>query len=56
MKTVTLIKNIYVESIRNLGHFLLKRYFQIFSWFSFCLFFIVLYAFVYRVFTGFPFD
>ena len=56
MRTVLLIKEIYREGFRNLGHYLLKRYFKIFAWFSFVMFTIVLYAFIYRVVTGFPFD
>ncbi|MGB5665538.1 MAG: DUF6747 family protein, partial [Maribacter sp.] len=27
-----------------------------FAWFSFILFFVALYAFIYRVYTGFAFD
>ncbi len=56
MNTLLLIKEIYYNGFRNLGHFIVKRYFKIFSWFSFAMFMVVLYAFVYRVATGFPFD
>ncbi|MDE3742488.1 DUF6747 family protein [Maribacter polysaccharolyticus] len=56
MKTALLIKEIYLEAFRNLGHMIVKNYFKVFAWFSFILFFVVLYAFIYRVFTGFPFD
>lgn len=56
MKTTLLIKEIYLEAFRNLGHLLLKNYFKVFAWFSFAMFIIVLYAFVYRVSTGFAFD
>ena len=56
MKTILLLKEIYREGFRNLGHFLVKKYFKFFAWFSFCMFFVVLYAFAYRLFTGFPFD
>ncbi|GMN10046.1 hypothetical protein MTsPCn9_15390 [Croceitalea sp. MTPC9] len=56
MKRFLLIKEIYLEGFKNLGHFLVEKYFKIFSWFCFILFFVVLYAFVYRVATGFAFD
>ena len=56
MKTTLLIREIYLEGFRNLGHLIIKNYFKAFAWFSFVLFFIVLYAFIYRVFTGFSFD
>ncbi len=56
MNTLLLIKEIYSNGFRNLGHFLVKRYFKIFAWFSFVMFLVVLYAFLYRLYTGFPFD
>ena len=56
MKTTLLIKEIYLEGFRNLGHMIIKSYFKAFAWFSFVLFFVVLYAFIYRVATGFAFD
>ncbi len=56
MNTLLLIKEIYLNGFRNLGSYLVKRYFKIFAWFSFVMFAVVLYAFVYRVYTGFPFD
>tara|TARA_R110002167_G_scaffold134051_17_gene319434 strand:- start:2687 stop:2857 length:171 start_codon:yes stop_codon:yes gene_type:complete len=56
MKTKLLIKEIYLEGFRDLGNFLVRNYFKIFAWFSFFLFFVALYAFIYRVYTGFAFD
>ena len=56
MNKLLLIKEIYAQAFRNLGHMLLKRYFEIFAWFSFVLFLIVLYAFFFRLATGFAFD
>ncbi|WP_313790099.1 DUF6747 family protein [Flagellimonas lutimaris] len=56
MKKLLLIKEIYLEGFRNLGNIILEKYFKIFAWFSFIMFFIVLYAFIYRIATGFPFD
>jgi len=56
MKTVLLLKEIYANGFRDLGNFLVKNYFKVFAWFSFVLFIVVLYAFFFRVFTGFAFD
>ncbi len=56
MKTTLLIKEIYLEGFKNLGNFIVRNYFKAFAWFSFFLFFVALYAFLYRVFTGFAFD
>jgi hypothetical protein len=56
MKTTLLIKEIYLEGFKNLGSIFVKNYFKLFAWFSFILFFVVLYAFIYRVYTGFAFD
>jgi hypothetical protein len=56
MKTTLLIREIYLEGFRNLGSLVVRNYFKVFAWFSFILFFIVLYAFIYRVSTGFAFD
>lgn len=56
MNKLLLIKEIYVDGFRNLGHFIIEKSFKIFSWFCFALFLVVLYAFVYRLATGFAFD
>lgn len=56
MKKLLLVKEIYLEAFKNLGHILLQRYFKVFSWFCFIMFFVVLYAFIFRVSTGFAFD
>jgi hypothetical protein len=56
MKTMVLIREIYLEGFRNLGHFLIKHYFKAFAWFSFAMFFLALYAFIFRVTTGYAFD
>mgnify|MGYP000597373566 CR=1 FL=1 len=56
MKTILLVRDIYREAFVNLGHFITKNYFKAFAWFSFAMFFVVLYAFVFRLVTGFPFD
>jgi hypothetical protein len=56
MKTILLLKEIYLEAFRNLGHTIAKNYFKIFSWFCFVSFIIVLYAFLFRIATGYAFD
>lgn len=56
MKTVLLIKEIYTEGFQNLGNIIVKEYFKIFAWFSFAMYAVVLYAFIFRVATGFAFD
>ncbi len=56
MKTLILVKEIYLDAFKNLGSFLVRNYFRAFAWFSFAMFLVVLYAFVFRVYTGFPFD
>ncbi|MEN8788817.1 MAG: DUF6747 family protein [Flavobacteriaceae bacterium] len=56
MKTILLIKEIYLEGFRNLGHYIIRNYFKAFAWFSFGLFLITLYAFIFRIATGYAFD
>ena len=56
MKTVLLLKEIYTEGFRNLGNFIAKRFLKFLAWFSFIMFAIVLYAFIYRISTGFAFN
>ncbi len=56
MKTVVIIKEIYTEAFRNLGHYMVKHTLKIFTWFSFILFAIGLYALIFRMSTGFAFD
>lgn len=56
MKTTLLIKEIYLEGFKNLGNYIVRNYFKAFAWFSFFLFIVALYAFIYRVATGFAFD
>ncbi|WP_198439726.1 DUF6747 family protein [Pareuzebyella sediminis] len=56
MKTLLLIKNIYAEGFRNIGNFLVKKYFKVFTWFTLAMFMVVLYAFLFRLVTGFAFD
>ena len=56
MNYLLLFKEIYQEAFKNLGHAIVKNYFKIFTWFCFISFIIVLYAFLFRVATGFAFD
>lgn len=56
MKTILLVKEIYTEGFRNLGNFIAKRFLKFLAWFSFIMFAIVLYAFIYRISTGFAFN
>ena len=56
MKTAVMIKEIYAEAFRNLGNYMVKHTFKVFAWFSFILFFIGLYALIFRMSTGFAFD
>ena len=56
MRTILLVKEIYFEAFRNLSNLVIRNYFRFFAWFSFAMFAVVLYAFVFRVATGFVFD
>lgn len=56
MKTILLVQEIYSEGFKNIGSYIATRYFKFFAWFSFIMFAIVLYAFIFRVATGFAFD
>ena len=55
MNKLLLLKDIYLEAFRNLGHFIITRYFKVFSIFCFLMLAIVIYAFFYRLSTGFTF-
>lgn len=56
MNTLLLIKEIYTEGFKNLGTRIIKNYFKAFAWFGISMYGIVLYAFIFRVSTGFAFD
>ena len=56
MKTIELLREIYLEGFRNIGTLVVRNYFKLFAWFSFAMFLIALYAFIFRVSTGFAFD
>ncbi len=56
MDKVLLIKNVYLEAFKSLGHKIIKHGFKIYFWSCAVLLAVVLYAFWYRVFTGFAWD
>lgn len=56
MKALLLVKEIYHDGFKNLGSILVKNYLKAFCWFSLILFVVVLYAFIFRISTGFAFD
>ena len=56
MKTLLLVKNIYLDGFRNIGNLIVRNYFKGFAIFSFIMFAVVMYAFVFRVVTGYAFD
>lgn len=55
MKITLLIGKIYADGFKNIGNMIIQNYFKAYAWFGFIMFAIVLYAFVYRVATGFSF-
>ncbi len=56
MNYILLIKGIYLEAFKNLGSYFIKNFFKVFTWFCLACLVIVLYAFIFRVATGFAFD
>ena len=56
MNTLHTIKEIYTEGFNNLGNLIVKNYLKAFAWFGFSMYGVVLYAFAFRVSTGFAFE
>ena len=56
MDKLLLLKEIYFEAFKNWSSLFLKRYFKVFSWICFALLAVAIYAFVFRVTTGFNFS
>lgn len=56
MKNVLLIKEIYLEAFKELGSKIAKHSFKALALFCATTYFITLYAFAFRVSTGFAFD
>lgn len=55
MEKILLIREIYLEAFRNWKNLILKNYFKIWSFICFTLIAITIYAFIFRLSTGFAF-
>lgn len=55
MKTTLLLRDLYFEAFRELGNIIIRNAFKAFTWFSFALLATVIYAFVFRLATGYAF-
>ncbi len=55
MEKILLVKEIYIEAFKNWKHLILKNYFKIFAVVCFTLIAITIYAFIFRLSTGFAF-
>jgi hypothetical protein len=55
MTTVLLLKDLYAKAFKNISNFLVKYYFKVLFWLCVATISIVLYAFVFRLSTGFAF-
>ncbi|WP_367180452.1 DUF6747 family protein [uncultured Muriicola sp.] len=51
-----LIKNLYSEAFQNISNHIAKNYLKSLSWLFIASYAIVLFAFIFRVSTGFAFD
>ncbi|NJB72655.1 hypothetical protein GGR42_003146 [Saonia flava] len=56
MKKLLLIRELYIEAFKNFGNIIIRNSFKIYSWMCIALIFVVLYAFIFRISTGFIFD
>lgn len=56
MNTLLHLREIYLNAFRNISNYVVRNFFKVFAWFAFAMFLVVLYAFVFRIYTGFPFD
>lgn len=56
MRTVLLFKEIYSEQFRTIKNYVLRNYFKLFTLFTMAMFAMVLYVFLFRLFTDFPFS
>ncbi|EIJ38898.1 DUF6747 family protein [Galbibacter orientalis] len=54
MTTLLLLKELYVSSFSELKNGYVATFLKVFSWFCFAILLVVIYAFFYRLFTGFP--
>ncbi len=55
MEKILLIREIYIEAFRNWKNIILKNYFKIWAFICFTLIAITIYAFIFRLSTGFAF-
>lgn len=53
MERIILLREIYVEAFRNWRNIILEKYFRAFSWVCLFLWLVTVYAFIFRVSTGF---
>ena len=56
MNTLLLIRTLYQDAFHSIRSFLVRHVYKLLFWFCFGCYLIVLYAFIYRVATGFAFD
>ena len=56
MKNFHLILELYEAAFRAIGHFVVRHVYKLLFWFCFFCYLVVLYAFLYRIATGFAFD
>ncbi|MBT8210249.1 MAG: hypothetical protein KJP14_06955 [Eudoraea sp.] len=56
MTTLLHLKEIYLNAFRQFSNYIVRNTLKVLAWFAFAMFLIVLYAFWYRIFSGFPFD
>ncbi len=55
MGTLLLFKELYLNAFKGLGNTITANIFKIMSWFCFLCIGIIIYAFIYRLATGFAF-
>ncbi|WP_373016929.1 DUF6747 family protein [Muriicola sp.] len=56
MKSVMLMKELYLEAFKSIGNQIAKSYLKILSWLFLSSYIIVVFAFIFRASTGFAFD
>ncbi len=56
MNTLLQLKEIYLNAFRQFSNYIVRNSLKVLAWFAFAMLVIVLYAFVFRLYTGFPFD
>ena len=56
MNKFSVVREIYMEAFKSLGHLILRNGFKIYFWTCAFLFLVVVYAFSFRLATGFVWD